>query len=56
MLNVGIETSSTTIEWAMSLLFNHPQAIRIVVAEIKANVGFDRLLDEYSDLDKLSCL
>ncbi|GAY39591.1 hypothetical protein CUMW_045520 [Citrus unshiu] len=46
---------STTLEWAMPLLFNHPQAMRIVVAEIEANVGFDRLLDE-SDLDKLSCL
>lgn len=54
-LVAGTETSSTTMEWAMSLLLNHPQAMKKVVTEIEAKVGFDHLLDE-SDLEKLTYL
>lgn len=55
MLIAGTETSSTTMEWAMSLLITNPEAMRIAVSEIDANVGFDHLLNE-QDLSKLDYL
>ncbi|KAJ0085576.1 hypothetical protein Patl1_08873 [Pistacia atlantica] len=55
MLIAGTETSSTTMEWAMSLLIKNPEAMRIAVSEIDANVGFDHLLNE-QDLSKLDYL
>ena len=55
MLVAGTETSSTTMEWAMSLLLNHPEKMKKVVAEIDCNVGLEHLLEE-ADLSKLNYL
>ncbi|GMP79606.1 hypothetical protein CsSME_00035085 [Camellia sinensis var. sinensis] len=55
LLIAGSETSSTTLEWAMSLLLNHPDAMTKVKEEIDAHVGRDRLIDE-QDLPKLDYL
>ncbi|XWS25555.1 hypothetical protein CRYUN_Cryun27aG0078100 [Craigia yunnanensis] len=55
MLIAGAESSSTTIEWAMSLLLNHPEAMYKAWTEIGAEVGQDKFLDE-TDLPKLNYL
>ena len=49
------ETTAVTIEWAMSLLLNHPEALQKVRAEIVSHVGHKRLLND-SDLAKLPYL
>ncbi|CAL5422113.1 unnamed protein product [Camellia sinensis] len=55
MILAGTDTSSVTIEWAMSLLVNHPEVLKKVRAEINTHVGQDRLIDEH-DLPKLHYL
>lgn len=55
LLAAGTDTSSTTMEWAMALLLNHPDALEKARAEIDANVGHQRLLDE-QDLPNLNFL
>ncbi|EXB53789.1 Isoflavone 2'-hydroxylase [Morus notabilis] len=55
MLFAGTDTTILTIEWAMSLLLNHPNAMHNAWAEIEGNVGHDRLLNE-SDLPNLHYL
>ena len=55
MLVAGTDTTTITIEWAMSLLLNHPKAMQKARAEIEANVGHDRLVNE-SDLPNLRYL
>ncbi|KAI6697287.1 hypothetical protein NL676_017406 [Syzygium grande] len=55
MLAAGTDTSSVTIEWAMSLLLNHPDVLKKVHAEVDGVVGQDRLVDE-ADIHKLPCL
>ncbi|KAK2660195.1 hypothetical protein Ddye_006728 [Dipteronia dyeriana] len=55
MFVAGVETTSITLEWAMSLLLNHPEAMQKVKAEIDSHVGQGCLLDE-SDLVKLPYL
>ncbi|XP_058080870.1 cytochrome P450 81Q32-like [Magnolia sinica] len=54
LLAAGTETSSLTMEWAMSLLLNHPDVLEKAKAELDLQVG-PRLLDE-SDLAKLPYL
>lgn len=51
----GTDTSSVTMEWAMTLLVNHPEVLEKARAELDAYVGKDRLIDE-SDLSKLNYL
>lgn len=51
----GTETSVTTVEWAMSLLLNNPEALKKASAEIERSVEEGRLMDE-TDLPKLNYL
>ncbi|KAF3641730.1 putative receptor-like protein kinase-like [Capsicum annuum] len=51
----GTETSSTTIQWVMSLLFAHPEVLHKLRADIDSKVGNKRLLNE-SDLTMLPYL
>ncbi|KAL6216652.1 hypothetical protein ACLB2K_009873 [Fragaria x ananassa] len=55
LLAAGTETDSTTLEWAMSLLLNHPDQLDQVRAEIDIKIGQGRLLDE-QDLPNLNHL
>ncbi|PIA56660.1 hypothetical protein AQUCO_00700787v1 [Aquilegia coerulea] len=54
MFTAGTDTTSLTLEWAMSLLLNHPDVLQKVRSEINHNVQ-GRLLDDY-DLVKLPYL
>ncbi|GJM96693.1 hypothetical protein PR202_ga13555 [Eleusine coracana subsp. coracana] len=58
LFGAGTETTSTTTEWAMSLLLNHPEALRKAQAEIDAVVGTSRLLtvDDVPRLSYLHCV
>ncbi|CBI34185.3 unnamed protein product, partial [Vitis vinifera] len=51
----GSESTAVTIEWAMALLLNHPDALNKVREEINIHVGQGRLMEE-SDLSKLGYL
>ncbi|KAH9621992.1 hypothetical protein KSS87_015909 [Heliosperma pusillum] len=42
----GTDTSSATAVWAMSLLINHPEVLKKAQAEMDAQVGNDRLVQE----------
>ncbi|PIN17126.1 hypothetical protein CDL12_10214 [Handroanthus impetiginosus] len=55
MLLAGTDTSSVTLEWAMSALLNHPKKLEKMRAEIDNLVGKDHLINE-SDLSKLPYL
>ncbi|GMI84540.1 cytochrome P450, family 81, subfamily K, polypeptide 2 [Hibiscus trionum] len=55
MFIAGTETTAITMEWAMSLLLNHPAAMEKVRAEIVDNVGHEHMLND-SDLAKLPYL
>lgn len=52
MLQAGTDTSSVTIEWAVSLLLNHPEVLKRARAELDKNIGHERLVQE-SDLPNL---
>ena len=51
----GTDTSSVTLEWAMSNLLNNPHILEKAKAELDTQVGQQRLVDE-SDLPKLHYL
>ncbi|CAA0397784.1 unnamed protein product [Arabidopsis thaliana] len=55
LIIAGTDTSSVTLEWAMSNLLNHPEILKKARMEIDEKVGLDRLVDE-SDIVNLSYL
>ncbi|KAG6400328.1 hypothetical protein SASPL_137154 [Salvia splendens] len=55
LLIAGTDTSSGTMEWALSLMLNNPHVLKKAQAEIDGHVGHARLLDE-SDLADLRYL
>lgn len=55
MLFAGTDTTSATIEWAMSVLLNHPEALKKARDELGFHVGQKRLVEE-KDLPKLRFL
>ena len=55
MFVAGTETSTVSLEWAMSLLLTHREALHKVRAEIDNHVGYGRLLNDL-DLPKLPYL
>ncbi|VAI27979.1 unnamed protein product [Triticum turgidum subsp. durum] len=55
MLTAGTDTSALTTEWAMALLLKHREVMAKTRAEIDANVGMSRLVEE-SDITNLPYL
>ncbi|CAN0922446.1 Cytochrome P450 81Q32 [Linum grandiflorum] len=55
MILAGTDTSAATIEWAMSLLVNHPEVLQKARAEIDKVIGNNRLIEE-SDCPNLPYL
>ncbi|KAI7757195.1 hypothetical protein M8C21_007493 [Ambrosia artemisiifolia] len=55
LLAAGSDTTAGTMEWAMSLLLNHPQVLKMAQDEIDMVIGNNRLLDG-SDMPKLPYL
>ncbi|KAI5387944.1 cytochrome P450 81Q32 [Lathyrus oleraceus] len=55
MLVAGSETSARTMEWAFSLLLNHPEIMSKVTEEINTCMDKDHLMNE-SDASKLKYL
>ncbi|KAL6847299.1 hypothetical protein ACP4OV_023152 [Aristida adscensionis] len=55
LLTAGTDTSALTTEWAMAQLLRHPEAMKKARAEVDANVGTARLVEE-SDVTNLPYL
>lgn len=55
MFIAGTETTSATIEWAMCELFQNPESMKKIKAELDRVVGVNKLLEE-SDIDNLPYL
>ncbi|KAI3686192.1 hypothetical protein L1987_79865 [Smallanthus sonchifolius] len=52
ILTAGVDTTSGTLTWALSLLLNNPRALETARAEIDKHVGRERLVEE-SDMKNL---
>ncbi|XP_058778023.1 cytochrome P450 81E8-like [Vicia villosa] len=52
MLLAGTDTSSLTLEWAMSNLLNNPKILKKAKDELDTRTGQDQLIDEH-DISKL---
>lgn len=55
LILAGTDTVATTLEWAMSLLLNHPDILNKARIEVDTLMGKDRLMEE-SDFPKLPYL
>ncbi|PQM38302.1 cytochrome P450 CYP736A12-like [Prunus yedoensis var. nudiflora] len=55
MLVASMDTSSTTVDWALSELMRHPKGMKKVQKELEDVVGLERMVEE-SDLEKLDYL
>ncbi|EEF52318.1 cytochrome P450 81Q32 [Ricinus communis] len=55
MLTAGSDTSAGTLEWALTLLLNNPEALLKAREEIDTNVGQSKLIEE-SDIANLPYL
>ncbi|KAL4193742.1 hypothetical protein AMTRI_Chr06g178370 [Amborella trichopoda] len=55
MIAAGTESTAVTIECALALLLNHPEALQKAQTELDQQVGRERLVEE-SDLPKLEYL
>ncbi|KAL6130547.1 hypothetical protein ACLB2K_068926 [Fragaria x ananassa] len=55
MLTASMDTSATTIEWALSELIRQPELMNKVQIELAIVVGMERMVEE-SDLEKLEYL
>lgn len=55
MIIAGTDTSVVTIEWAMSLLLNHPDELQKAKQELDSQIGNQRLIEE-QDLPNLNYL
>ncbi|XP_027117143.1 cytochrome P450 81Q32 [Coffea arabica] len=55
LLFAATDTSAVTMEWAMSLLLNHPNVLEKARTELDTHLGKDRLIHE-QDLPKLPYL
>ncbi|CBI19451.3 unnamed protein product, partial [Vitis vinifera] len=58
LLTAGTDTSAVTMEWAMSLLLNHPTVLDKVKTELDCKIGHQRLVEEpdLSDLPYLRAI
>ncbi|KAJ4982411.1 hypothetical protein NE237_033248 [Protea cynaroides] len=58
LLSAGTDTTAGTMEWAMTLLLNHPEVLKKAQAEIDAIVGQGRLINELdvANLPYLHCI
>ncbi|CAM0870811.1 unnamed protein product [Alopecurus aequalis] len=58
LFSAGAGTTSVTAEWAMSLLLNHPAALKKAQAEIDTSVGTSRLVtaEDVPGLTYLRCI
>ncbi|TQD78879.1 hypothetical protein C1H46_035560 [Malus baccata] len=55
MFAASADTSSTTVQWALSELLRHPQVMKKVQKELENVVGLKRMVEE-SDMEKLEYL
>ncbi|BAU02815.1 hypothetical protein LR48_Vigan10g019600 [Vigna angularis] len=55
MIIAGVDTSATTVEWAMSELLKHPRVMKKLQAELESVVGMNRKVEE-TDMEKLTYL